>query len=70
MVESLAVLLTLMMTIQSFMVDFEMGRSWAFSVSTTLLPQLEANKPQCCEYVKVNGVILRANNHVYLIKVR
>jgi len=74
MIETVTALVALCTVIQLAMTDpdhaWGTGRSWAFPVKETITDaQLLANKPSCCYYGQVNGVILRSSNkHVYLRK--
>ena len=75
MIETLAQLVALMVSIQSWMVDpalaWPAGYSWAFTVKYTLTDvQLQANKPACCYYMThPGGTILRTDTGlVYLLK--
>ncbi len=71
MIETISALISLMMAVQSWMVTFEMGRSWCFSVKYTITDtQLQENKPPCCRYMTYpSGQIMRVDDKVYLIKV-
>ncbi len=70
MITTITALVTLMTAIQSWMIHFEMGRTWAIPTNMTSV-QLEMAKAPCCEYLKdETGTIIRTNNVVFLIKVR
>jgi hypothetical protein len=70
-IETVAALVALMAVVQGWMIDpavaWPAGRSWAYPTKLTDA-QLRANVPACCGYVTVDGVILRVNNTVFLVK--
>lgn len=70
MIETVAQLTALMISIQAWMPTLPMEHTWAVPVKYTITDaQLQANKPSCCHYKTYEGgQIMRINNYVWLVK--